>query len=325
MSIRDLSAHLFRSALVVTTIAGGASALTFTGSVPADFTHPDVVANGDNYDVGVPGQAPPLTISGWEVINVVFLLDAANDALHIGLDFHGIAGDADGDGFEGSTDAWLLGNGGVDLPGLMGTESICIALDLDQNGSLDIISGVSAFNNIAGCGVYTWINGGLLPFSFGAPLPGNQGPHMIGPDAEFTISNLSSLVAYTDELCLDYSGFAGSFADDGVGEDFMVGTVCLTTRTGDTADLASGFGLGANYPNPFNPTTSISFEMAETANAELAVYNMAGQKVATLVNGLVGAGSHEVTFDASNLSSGVYFYTLNSGNLVETRKMILTK
>ena len=93
----------------------------------------------------------------------------------------------------------------------------------------------------------------------------------------------------------------------------------------DAIDLVGSFSLNANYPNPFNPTTSIRFNMGETANAELAVFNMAGQKVATLVNGLVGAGSHEVTFDASNLSSGVYFYTLQANNTVATRKMVLVK
>jgi hypothetical protein len=325
MTIRALSVQLFRSALVVSTIAGGAGAITFTGDVPTDFSLPDVVANPDPYDVGLPLQAPPLTVSGWEVVNVAFLLDADNDALHIGLDFHGVAGDADGNSLEGNTAAWLMGNGGFDLPNLMATESICIELDLNQDTVSDIIAGVSAFTDASGYQVASWSNGGLPPFSFGAGLPAHQGAHLIGSDVEMTISNLSSLVAYTDELCFDYYGFAGSFADDGIGEDFLVGTVCLTTRTGSTEDVASSFSLGANYPNPFNPTTSISFEMAETANAELAVYNMAGQKVATLVNGLVGAGSHEVTFDASNLSSGVYFYTLNSGNIVETRKMILTK
>ncbi|MCB9473018.1 MAG: T9SS type A sorting domain-containing protein [Candidatus Delongbacteria bacterium] len=325
MRVSALPVQLFRTALVISVITGSAQAITFTGDVPSDFTGAGVVAVADNVDVGIPVQAPPLTVSGWEVVNVAFELDANADELHIGLDFAGIAGDADGDGFEGNTAAWLASNQGFDMPNLMGTEAICIGLDLDQSGSTDIVAGVGATTDILGYSVSTFVNMGLLPFSFGAPLPGNQGPHLFGNDVEMTISNLSSLVAYGNELCFNFSGFSGSYADDGIGEDFLMGEVCLTTRTGATEDVVSGFGLEANYPNPFNPTTSIRFNMGETANAELAVFNMAGQKVATLVNGLVGAGSHEVTFDASNLSSGVYFYTLNSGSIVETRKMILTK
>ncbi len=273
----------------------------------------------------LPIQATPGTVSGWEIVNAAFYLDGMNDALQVGLDFHGIAGDADGDGLPSNSTAWLLGNGGVDMPNLAGTESICVAFDFDQNGTHDYIAGVSAMADASGYKVAQFVNGGLLPFSFGPATPAHQGAHAMGPDFELEIANLSALVAYTTDVCFDYAVFAGSYSDDGVGEDFMAGTVCLRTRTGATEDMVSSFSLAANYPNPFNPTTSISFEMAETANAELAVYNMAGQKVATLVNGLVGAGSHEVTFDASNLSSGVYFYTLYSGNMVETRKMILTK
>ena len=323
MTGRKISVHLFRTALLVSVAASGARA--FSGDVPTDFTGPDVVVQADGIDVGLPIQAPPMTVPGWEVINAAFMLDANNDALQVGLDFAGMAGDADGDGLPANSTAWLLGNGGVDMPNLAGTESICIAFDFDNDFAYDYIAGVSALTDASGYQVAQFVNGGLLPFSFGAPAPALQGAFAMGPDFEVEIANLSSVLAYSTEACFNYAVFAGSYSDDGIGEDFMAGTICLRTRTGATEDVVSGFGLDANYPNPFNPTTSIRFNMGETANAELAVFNMAGQKVATLVNGLVGAGSHEVTFDASNLSSGVYFYTLNSGSIVETRKMILTK
>lgn len=327
MELRAVPTLLFRTALVVSVAAAGAQA--FTGDVPTDFTDPDVVVVMDPMDVGMPVQAMG-AISGWEIQNAAFELDSFTDELHVGLDFVGIAGDADGDGNEGGSSAWLLGNGGWDFANLAATESICIAFDFDGNFQWDIIAGVSAMTNGAGYTVATAAASPLLPFAFGAAQPSLTGPFMLGPDFELTISNLSSLVNYTPtnaEVCFFYAVFAGSYADDGVGEDYMAGELCVYDRDRDSAieGVASSFSLGANYPNPFNPTTSISFEMAETANAELAVFNMAGQKVATLVNGLVGAGSHEVSFDASNLSSGVYFYTLNSGNMVETRKMILTK
>ncbi len=85
------------------------------------------------------------------------------------------------------------------------------------------------------------------------------------------------------------------------------------------------FTLTQNYPNPFNPTTNINFSIPEAGKVELIVFNVLGQKVQTLVEGNLNAGSHSVTFDASRLTSGVYFYRLTSGNNVATQKMLLMK
>ncbi|MBI3110369.1 MAG: T9SS type A sorting domain-containing protein [Ignavibacteriales bacterium] len=85
------------------------------------------------------------------------------------------------------------------------------------------------------------------------------------------------------------------------------------------------FALHQNYPNPFNPTTTISFLLPQSGNVVLKVVNMLGQEVTTLVNEKRDAGTHSVTFDASSLTSGVYFYTLTSQNFVAARKMLLIK
>ena len=85
------------------------------------------------------------------------------------------------------------------------------------------------------------------------------------------------------------------------------------------------FALTQNVPNPFNPATQITFNMASAGDISLKVYNLAGQVVATLLNGPMSAGDHAVTFNGSQLSSGVYFYTLEAGGRSETRKMLLTK
>lgn len=83
--------------------------------------------------------------------------------------------------------------------------------------------------------------------------------------------------------------------------------------------------LKQNYPNPFNPTTTISFTIPLSQMVELKVYDMLGQEVAELVNEYVQGGSHSVQFNASHISSGIYFYKLKVGNFVQTKKLILLK
>ena len=83
--------------------------------------------------------------------------------------------------------------------------------------------------------------------------------------------------------------------------------------------------LNQNYPNPFNPTTEIGYQISEIGRTRLSVYDLLGREVAVLVDGVMPAGEHRVSFDASGLSSGVYLYRLQSGSMVETRRMTLVK
>jgi hypothetical protein len=92
-----------------------------------------------------------------------------------------------------------------------------------------------------------------------------------------------------------------------------------------------------NYPNPFNPTTTIGFtipalspnpspnERGDGVSVTLKVYDVIGREVATLVNEVKEVGSYDVKFDASKLSSGMYFYTLKAGNNIQTKKLMLLK
>jgi hypothetical protein len=85
------------------------------------------------------------------------------------------------------------------------------------------------------------------------------------------------------------------------------------------------FTLEQNFPNPFNPSTSIRYAMPNAGLVTLKIYNVIGQEVATLVNDVQQAGSYQVTFNAGGFSSGVYFYRLQSGSTVETKKMLFMK
>jgi len=93
----------------------------------------------------------------------------------------------------------------------------------------------------------------------------------------------------------------------------------------DINGIVSKYELGQNYPNPFNPSTKIAFAVPKQGNVTLKVYNLLGQEVATLLNEVKSAGVHEVSFNGIDLSSGVYFYTLTSGDFVSTKKMMLIK
>ena len=89
--------------------------------------------------------------------------------------------------------------------------------------------------------------------------------------------------------------------------------------------LSSDYKLEQNYPNPFNPSTKIRYSIPENSFVTLKVFNLLGEEIKTLVNSEQSAGVYEAAFDATNLSSGVYFYTLQTKNFTLTMKMILIR
>jgi len=94
---------------------------------------------------------------------------------------------------------------------------------------------------------------------------------------------------------------------------------------GTKPGLPGAFKLEQNYPNPFNPTTRIAYSVPVRGNISLKVFNLLGQEVATLVNEEKTPGNYFVQFDASKLSSGVYYYRLEAGSFLSVRKMLLIK
>jgi hypothetical protein len=95
--------------------------------------------------------------------------------------------------------------------------------------------------------------------------------------------------------------------------------------TNNGGNVPNEYSLGQNYPNPFNPTTNIKFSVPNNGLVKIVIFDILGRQVGTLLNEVKTAGNYTVDFDASNLSSGAYFYRLEAGNFTETKKMLLVK
>jgi hypothetical protein len=98
-----------------------------------------------------------------------------------------------------------------------------------------------------------------------------------------------------------------------------------TSSVHPSSEIPSGYALEQNYPNPFNPATTISYELPYASHVKLVVLDVLGREVAALVDEVQGSGFKSVAFEASGLSSGVYFYTLQAGRFRDSKKLIVMK
>lgn len=137
------------------------------------------------------------------------------------------------------------------------------------------------------------------------------------PEMEFMhLAAGSDLIDAGVDLGLPFKGSApdlGAFESD------------FGTSVVENDFVPAGFELKQNYPNPFNPVTKIEFQLSRSGRVKLAVYNANGQLTATLLNKNLERGSHVIAYDAGNLSSGVYFYRVETPNFMETKKMLLMR
>ncbi len=155
------------------------------------------------------------------------------------------------------------------------------------------------------------------------------------------VQNLQSTPPYAGANGINYETYELSFAPvagDGIriagtpgGSAHFISVGELRVLNNGTTGIlpASGiprdYALYQNYPNPFNPTTRIQYNLPVGADVSIVVYNVLGQEVATLVKGYVDAGRHLVDFSAENLTNGVYFYSIKTGNFSDMKKMVLLK
>ncbi len=89
--------------------------------------------------------------------------------------------------------------------------------------------------------------------------------------------------------------------------------------------IPNNYLLFQNYPNPFNPSTKIKFALLQNSQTKLIIYDLLGREIQTLINKELEAGYHEINFDASSFPGGVYFYRIQAGDFIQTKKMILIK
>ncbi len=210
----------------------------------------------------------------------------------------------------------------------------------------DLVCPTTGIGPCASNDAYLNVTGGGATVSIDAPRPGN---YIAKLNYLLTEGDASADVYVNGVLNsnVSFTGDAGTFREvfvtglnlaagantfevrnvvGTVGVDrFDLFEVTTSTSIGNRNELPDGYALSQNYPNPFNPSTSINFTLPVNADVRLVVYNVLGQRVAVLADGVYSAGVHTVRFDAAALSSGTYLFRLETGNHAATRKMTLLK
>lgn len=186
----------------------------------------------------------------------------------------------------------------INVPVITGSTHNSMTLSVDSSGALfAAISGDDVNFHYRGLGAYfskdtgtTWTYAGLDSIT------------------------INQLISYGDST---YAASSGLY--------ILTRTAAVKTGVQQVRALPMTYALYQNYPNPFNPTTVISYQLAAAGKVSLKIYDLLGREVETLVNGELGAGLHQVSFDASRFASGVYFYRIQAGSFIATKKLILLK
>ena len=172
---------------------------------------------------------------------------------------------------------------------------------------------------IADTGLFTW----------DAPASRDLTGYDVYLDSLF-LENVTDTEFQFDNLVYEQTYLAGVSAvyDDGTSEIIEIDFTYTGTGVGN--DIISKTDLLGNYPNPFNPTTRISYSLLQQEMVNISIYNVKGEKIKTIVNEIMSTGNHQILWQGTNdkgksVSSGIYFYKLRAGRYTETGKMILLK
>lgn len=191
----------------------------------------------------------------------------------------------------------------------------------DDNATTDIDSITFVNDYLSSKAAFLDVDHWLLPFKY---LPPDQFPTEENrPSSTFLYIERFGVVltpfGETSALMLAFK------SHDGVAYGARVDYLTPTSLENTISESAKILELFPAYPNPFNPTTQIRFSIPESGSVQLTVYDILGREVAIIINGILTAGEHQATFDATNRSSGVYLYTLRAGNTVLTGKLLLVR
>jgi len=245
---------------------------------------------------------------GINVTDVIIIVDIILGDPAEPTDYQEWAGDLNIDGFITVTDAVIdvdlaLGN----VTRLSTLDPVTGASVSYGNGHVEMTNdGVAAAVLFELSGNYT-ISGYNLPEGWEAHSKNDRILMISMNGAEL---NSSSLFEYTGDMKVETVTVAGWSGSEYIAE---------------LVEVPNAFSMGNAYPNPFNPTTTINFSVPEDGSMKLVVHDVSGRIVAELVSGTVEAGYHQVTWDATQQASGVYFVTMTAGDYIKTNKVLLVK
>ena len=188
-----------------------------------------------------------------------------------------------------------------------------------MNGSLYTYS-YDANANVVNEVIQNWLNGQWTNYRQSTFTYDAHGNELTGNN---TMWSGSSWVPVDYNFSLAVSGDTYNFTGYRIIISYFL--VNATDVPGDMSNIVKGYSLSQNYPNPFNPSTTIRYGLPNRSHVTLTVFNTLGQQVAVLQNGEQEAGYHEVKFDGAALSSGVYFYRIQAGTFVETKRLLLIR
>jgi len=184
-----------------------------------------------------------------------------------------------------------------------------------------------------GGAIWTLQTSGTTKWLYGVSFTDLDNGTAVGRDGTIlrTIDGGTTWTSQSNGMSETLYGVSFSDSDNGTAVG-RFGRIVRTTNGGITfveedeiEEIPTDYTLSQNYPNPFNPTTTIKYSIAKSGLIILALYNLVGEEVSVLVSGQLNAGFYEIEFDATRLPSGIYFYRLQAGNFVETKKMVLMK
>lgn len=253
-----------------------------------------------NTGISANGEYPDITIDNSNIINIVYRF-ATDHKLYVLRRTAGV----------GNTFAAPVAM----TPGGIGNPAYWRTIDTDDNGRLY----VTYQNSIS-----TSPRGFFLVHGVGSNF---VAPILIFEDSTGTYSSrLNSSVAArgNGEIAITFEP-AGSRNGEIIADIFLKKGMLNLVNIEPINQVAEGYELSQNYPNPFNPTTNFEFKIADFGFVKLTIYDIMGKEVAVLINKEMNAGTYNVTFDASTLTSGTYFYKLEAGDFSETKKMLMIK